>query len=142
MFFVCFLFLFFSLPQLYNDEDQSKHYTLSVLRTLHYCDMVLRVLSHYRSVIACARAHARAHKAYLYIDGSVCISSLYIDGSVCISSLYIDGSVCISSLYIDGSVCISSLYIDGSVCISSLYIDGSVCISSFWMLYDRAHFVS
>ena len=72
-----FLF-FFSLPQLYNDEDQSKHYTLSVLRTLHYCDMVLRVLSYYRSVIACARAHARAHKAYLYIDGSVCISSFWM----------------------------------------------------------------
>ena len=76
----CFLFLFcfFSLPQLYNDEDQSKHYTLTVLRTLHYCDMVLRVLSHYRSVTACARAHARAHKAYLYIDGSVCISSFWM----------------------------------------------------------------
>ena len=86
-FFSSFFFFFFSLPQLYNDEDQSKHYTLSVLRTLHYCDMVPRVLLHYRSVIACARAHARAHKAYLYIDGSV-------------------------------------------------------CISSFWMLYDRAHFVS
>ena len=56
-------FFFFFLP---------KHYTLSVLRTLHYCNMVLRVLSHYRSVITCARArtHARAHKAYLYIDGT------------------------------------------------------------------------
>ena len=75
----CFLFFFsLSLPQLHNDEDQSKHYTLSVLRTLHYCHMVLRVQLHYRSVIACARAHARAHKAYLYIDGSVCISSFWM----------------------------------------------------------------
>ena len=73
-----FFFFPLSLPELYNDEEQSKNYTLSVLRTLHYCDMVLRVLSYYRSVIACARTLARAHKAYLYIDGSVCISSFWM----------------------------------------------------------------
>ena len=75
---VCLLLLFpLSLSELYNDEEQSKHYTLSVLRTLHYCDIVLRVVA--LQISYCMCAHARTRTQGVLVHRWFCVYIFLLD---------------------------------------------------------------